>query len=50
MSIALIFLGGFSSIGPAVYAEIFSTRIRAVGLGVRIRSSWRSLVEPLRTC
>lgn len=34
MLIGLIFLGGFSSIGPAVYAEIFPTRIRAVGLGI----------------
>jgi MHS family alpha-ketoglutarate permease-like MFS transporter len=34
MSIALIFLGGFTSIGPAVFAEIFPTRIRAVGLAV----------------
>ena len=34
MSIALVFLGAFSSIGPAVYAEIFPTRIRAVGLAV----------------
>ncbi|WP_275292085.1 MULTISPECIES: MFS transporter [unclassified Amycolatopsis] len=34
MSIALIFMAGFSSIGPAVYAEIFPTRIRAVGVGV----------------
>jgi MHS family alpha-ketoglutarate permease-like MFS transporter len=34
MSIALIFLGGFTAIGPAVFAEIFPTRIRAVGLAV----------------
>jgi MHS family alpha-ketoglutarate permease-like MFS transporter len=34
MSIALIFLGAYSSIGPAVYAEIFPTRIRATGLAV----------------
>ncbi len=34
MSIALIFLGAFSSIGPAVYSEIFPTRIRAIGLAV----------------
>ena len=34
MSIALIFLGAFSSIGPAVFAEIFPTRIRATGLAV----------------
>ena len=34
MSIALIFLAAFSSIGPAVYAEIFPTRIRAIGLAV----------------
>ena len=34
MSIALIFLGAFSSIGPALYAEIFPTRIRATGLAV----------------
>ncbi|WP_409182742.1 MFS transporter [Amycolatopsis sp. VS8301801F10] len=34
MSIALLFMAGFSSIGPAVYAEIFPTRIRAVGVGV----------------
>ncbi|WP_037367284.1 MFS transporter [Amycolatopsis orientalis] len=34
MSIALIFMAGFSSIGPAIYAEIFPTRIRAVGVGV----------------
>ncbi|WP_370939763.1 MFS transporter [Amycolatopsis sp. cg13] len=34
MSIALVFMAGFSSIGPAVYAEIFPTRIRAVGVGV----------------
>jgi MFS transporter, MHS family, alpha-ketoglutarate permease len=34
MSIALIFLGGFTAVGPAVYAEIFPTRIRAVGLAV----------------
>ena len=34
MSIALVFLGAFSSIGPAVYAEIFPTPIRAVGLAV----------------
>jgi len=34
MSIALVFLGAFSSIGPAVYAEIFPTRIRATGLAV----------------
>nr|WP_253865891.1 MFS transporter [Prauserella halophila] len=34
MSIALLLMGGFSSIAPAVYAEIFPTRIRAVGLGL----------------
>jgi MFS transporter, MHS family, alpha-ketoglutarate permease len=34
MSIALIFLGGFTAVGPAVFAEIFPTRIRAVGLAV----------------
>jgi MHS family alpha-ketoglutarate permease-like MFS transporter len=34
MSIALVFLGAFSSIGPAVFAEIFPTRIRAIGLAV----------------
>ena len=34
MSIALVFLGAYSSIGPAVYAEIFPTRIRATGLAV----------------
>jgi len=34
MSIALVFLGAFSSVGPAVYAEIFPTRIRAIGLAV----------------
>ncbi|MDT7553141.1 MAG: transporter, family, alpha-ketoglutarate permease [Pseudonocardiales bacterium] len=34
MSIALVFLGAFSSVGPAVYAEIFPTRIRATGLAV----------------
>ncbi|SFP16808.1 MFS transporter [Amycolatopsis rubida] len=34
MSIALLFMAGFSAIGPAVYAEIFPTRIRAVGVGV----------------
>jgi MFS transporter, MHS family, alpha-ketoglutarate permease len=34
MSIALVFLGAFSSIGPALYAEIFPTRIRAIGLAV----------------
>jgi MFS transporter, MHS family, alpha-ketoglutarate permease len=34
MSIALIFLAGFSAIGPAVYSEIFPTRIRATGLAV----------------
>jgi MHS family alpha-ketoglutarate permease-like MFS transporter len=34
MTIALIFLGGFTAIGPAVFAEIFPTRIRAVGVAV----------------
>lgn len=34
MTIALIFIGGFSSIAPAVYAEMFPTAIRAAGLGV----------------
>ncbi|WP_020661985.1 MFS transporter [Amycolatopsis benzoatilytica] len=34
MSIALVFMAGFSSVGPAVYAEIFPTRIRTVGVGV----------------
>ncbi|MGW1678282.1 MFS transporter [Saccharopolyspora sp. NPDC002376] len=34
MSIALIFLAMSTSIGPAVYAELFPTRIRAVGLAV----------------
>jgi len=34
MSIALLFMAGFSSVGPAVYAEIFPTRIRTVGVGV----------------
>ena len=34
MSIALVFLGAFSSIGPAVFAEMFPTRIRAIGLAV----------------
>ncbi|MGW4828869.1 MFS transporter [Amycolatopsis japonica] len=34
MSIALVFMAGFSSIGPAVYAEIFPTRIRTIGVGV----------------
>jgi MHS family alpha-ketoglutarate permease-like MFS transporter len=34
MSIALVFLGGFTAVGPAVFAEIFPTRIRAVGLAV----------------
>ncbi|MBB3664620.1 MHS family alpha-ketoglutarate permease-like MFS transporter [Prauserella sediminis] len=34
MSIALLLMGGFSSIAPAIYAEMFPTRIRAVGLGL----------------
>jgi len=34
MSIALVFLGGFTAVGPAVFAEIFPTRIRAIGLAV----------------
>jgi len=34
MTIALVLLGGFTAIGPAVFAEIFPTRIRAVGLAV----------------
>ncbi|MEV5542217.1 MFS transporter [Saccharopolyspora shandongensis] len=34
MSIALIFLAMSTSVGPAVYAEIFPTRIRAIGLAV----------------
>jgi MHS family alpha-ketoglutarate permease-like MFS transporter len=34
MSIALVFIACFVSIGPAVYAEMFPTSIRAAGLGV----------------
>ena len=34
MTIALIFIGGFVSIAPAVFAEMFPTAIRAAGLGV----------------
>ncbi|WP_443698380.1 MFS transporter [Pseudonocardia humida] len=34
MSIALVFLGGSAAVVPAVFAEIFPTRIRAVGLAV----------------
>lgn len=34
MSIALVTLGAFSSVGPALFAEIFPTRIRATGLAV----------------
>ncbi len=34
MIIALIFIGGFVSIAPAVFAEMFPTAIRAAGLGV----------------
>lgn len=34
MTIALICIAGFSSIGPAVFAEMFPTSIRAAGLGV----------------
>jgi MHS family alpha-ketoglutarate permease-like MFS transporter len=34
MSIALVLIGCFSAIGPAVYAEMFPTGIRAAGLGV----------------
>lgn len=34
MSIALIFIGAGASIIPAVYAELFPTHIRAIGVGV----------------
>lgn len=34
MAIALVFMATFSSVGPAVYAEMFPTSIRAAGLGV----------------
>ena len=34
MTIALIFIAGFVSIAPAVFAEMFPTAIRAAGLGV----------------
>jgi MHS family alpha-ketoglutarate permease-like MFS transporter len=34
MTVALIFIGGFVSIAPAVFAEMFPTAIRAAGLGV----------------
>lgn len=34
MTIALICIGGFVSIAPAVFAEMFPTSIRAAGLGV----------------
>ncbi|WP_232668560.1 MFS transporter [Pseudonocardia sp. TRM90224] len=34
MTIALICIGGFTSIGPAAFAEMFPTSIRAAGLGV----------------
>lgn len=34
MMIALIFLGCFTAVAPAVYAEMFPTSIRAAGLGV----------------
>ena len=34
MTIALFFIACFASIGPAVYAEMFPTTIRAAGLGV----------------
>lgn len=34
MTIALILIGAFVSIGPAVFAEMFPTHIRAAGLGV----------------
>jgi MHS family alpha-ketoglutarate permease-like MFS transporter len=34
MTIALISIGAFVSIGPAVFAEMFPTAIRAAGLGV----------------
>lgn len=34
MSVALIFLGCFTAVGPAVFAEMFPTSIRAAGLGV----------------
>jgi len=34
MSIALVLIAAFASIGPAVYAEMFPTGIRAAGVGV----------------
>lgn len=34
MSIALVFIAMTTAVGPAVYAEIFPTRIRTVGLAV----------------
>ncbi len=34
MSSALVFLAAFSSIAPAMYAELFPTRIRALGVGI----------------
>ncbi|SEP37675.1 MFS transporter [Amycolatopsis saalfeldensis] len=34
MAVALVLIGSFASIGPAVYAEMFPTGIRAAGLGV----------------
>ncbi|MDR4533380.1 MFS transporter [Glutamicibacter sp. PS] len=34
MSIMLIFIAGFAAIGPAVYAELFPTSVRTIGVAV----------------
>lgn len=34
MSLMLVFIGGFASIGPAVYAELFPTSVRTIGVAV----------------
>jgi MHS family alpha-ketoglutarate permease-like MFS transporter len=34
MTVALVLIGAFASVAPAVYAEMFPTSVRAAGLGV----------------
>ncbi|WP_418908792.1 MFS transporter [Glutamicibacter endophyticus] len=34
MSMMLVFIAGFASIGPAVYAELFPTSVRTIGVAV----------------
>ncbi len=50
LSIALVLIAAGAAVGPAVYAEMFPTRVRAAGVGGPTRSPWPCSAARRRTC